>query len=57
MTKRIFIIPGDGVTVYKPYKNWCQVMYINRKTDEDFEGWIEGRRLRLGGTTGAESDQ
>lgn len=48
MTKRTFIVPGDSVTVYKPYKNWYQVMYINSKTGEDFEGWVEEGRLRLG---------
>jgi len=57
MTKHIFIIPGDNVTVYKPYKNWYQVMYINSKTGEDFEGWIEDRRLRLGSSEGGNNDQ
>lgn len=57
ITKRLFIIPGDDVTVYKPYKNWYQVMYVNSKTGEDFEGWIEDRRLRLGGTVGGSGDQ
>jgi hypothetical protein len=57
ITKRLFIVPGDNVTVYKPYKNWYQVMYVNNKTGEDFEGWIEDRRLRLGGTIGGDSDQ
>jgi hypothetical protein len=57
MSKRLFIIPHDNVTVYKPYKNWYQVMYINSKTGEDFEGWIEDRRLRLGDTVGGDGDQ
>jgi hypothetical protein len=57
ITKRLFIVPGDNVTVYKPYKNWYQVMYVNNKTGEDFEGWIEDRHLRLGGTVGGDSDQ
>ncbi|AOI61952.1 hypothetical protein [Burkholderia diffusa] len=57
INKRLFIIPGDNVTVYKPYKNWYQVMYVNNKTGEDFEGWIEDRHLRLGGTVGGDGDQ
>jgi hypothetical protein len=57
MIKHLFIIPGDEVTVYKSYKNWYQVMYTNNKTGEDFEGWIEDRRLRLEGTVGGNGDQ
>ncbi|KWO87986.1 hypothetical protein WM32_09900 [Burkholderia ubonensis] len=52
VTKRTFIIPGDSVTVYKPYKGWYQIMYVNSKTGEDFEGWVEKGRLSLGGTLG-----
>ena len=55
--KRMFIVPGDSVTVYKPYKDWYQVMYVNSKTGEDFETWVEGRRLRLGGAVGGDRDQ
>ncbi|EIP86148.1 hypothetical protein A33K_17238 [Burkholderia humptydooensis MSMB43] len=36
------------MTVYKPYKHWYQVMYVNDKTGEAFEGRVEERRLRLG---------
>ena len=57
VTKHLFIVPGNNVTAYKPYKNWYQVMYVNGKTGEDFEGWIEDRRLRLEGTVGADDDQ
>lgn len=52
VTRRTFIIPGDSVTVYKPYKGWYQIMYVNGKTGEDFEGWVEAGRLSLGGTLG-----
>ncbi|MGU7770440.1 hypothetical protein ACV229_09700 [Burkholderia sp. MR1-5-21] len=52
MTKRTFIIPGDSVTVYKPYKKWMLIMYVNGKTGEDFQGWIEESRLDLGGHLG-----
>lgn len=54
MTKRTFIVPGDIVTVYKPYKRWYQVMYVNNKTGEDFEGWVEEDRLRLGDHLGGD---
>ena len=52
LSKQTFIVPGDAVTVYKPYKKWYQVMYTNVKTGRDVEGWIEEGRLRLGGPLG-----
>lgn len=52
ITRRVFIVPGDTVTVYKPYKGWYQVMYLNPKTGDDFEGWVEEGRLRLGDALG-----
>lgn len=54
VTRHTFIIPGDTVTVYKPYKEWYQVMYVNRNTGEEFEGWVEEGRLRLGGHLGGD---
>lgn len=55
MTKRTFIVPGDTVTVYKPYKRWYLVMYVSNKTGEDpIEGWVEEDRLRLGGHLGGD---
>lgn len=49
MTKRVFIIPGDEVTVYKPFKDWYQIMYVSKRKSEDpFEGWVKADRLRLG---------
>ncbi|AHI68406.1 hypothetical protein [Burkholderia thailandensis] len=52
VTRRIFVVPGDIVTVYKPYQHWYQVMYVNGKTGEDFEGWVEESRLRPGASLG-----
>lgn len=52
--KRTFLVPGDTVTVYKPYKKWYQVMYVNGKSGEDFNGWLEEGRLRLGGHLGGD---
>ncbi|MBF4067501.1 hypothetical protein LRP79_00085 [Burkholderia pseudomallei] len=54
LIKQTFIVPGDAVTVYKPYKKWYQVMYTNGKTGRDVEGWIEEERLRLGGPLGGD---
>jgi hypothetical protein len=54
MTKRTFIVPGDSVTVYKPHGRWYNIMYVNGKTGEDFEGWVEQGRVRLGGQYGAQ---
>lgn len=52
IARRVFIVPGDTVTVYKPYKGWYQVMYLNPKTGDDFEGWVQEDRLRLGAALG-----
>ncbi|WP_269502061.1 hypothetical protein [Burkholderia sp. IMCC1007] len=52
--KRIFVIPGDSVTVYKPHGRWYNVMYVNGKTGSDAEGWVEQDRVRLGGQIGAQ---
>ncbi|WP_019936587.1 hypothetical protein [Bordetella sp. FB-8] len=54
ISKHTFLIPGDTVTVYKPYKKWYQVMYVNGKSGEDFEAWLEEGRLRLGGPLGGD---
>ncbi|GAA5166514.1 hypothetical protein GCM10025770_23750 [Viridibacterium curvum] len=50
-TKR-FIVPGDSVTVYTPYKGWFHVMYINVSTGEDFEAWVKEDRLKITGDLG-----
>lgn len=54
ISRHTFLVPGDAVTVYKPYNKWYQVMYVNGKTGEDFEGWVEEGRLRLGGHLGGD---
>ena len=54
MSKRTFLVPGDAVTVYKPHKKWYQVMYVSGKAGEDFEGWMEEGRLRLGDHLGGD---
>ncbi len=43
----LFIIPGDGVTIYAAENGWMQVMYINSR-GEDFTGWVDENRLDAG---------
>ncbi|HEF5873146.1 TPA: hypothetical protein SAY52_003791 [Burkholderia cenocepacia] len=54
MTKRTFIIPGDSVTVYKSHGRWYSIMYVNDKTGDDFQGWVEQGRVRLDGRYGGQ---
>ncbi|WP_321859990.1 hypothetical protein [Burkholderia cenocepacia] len=54
ITKRTFIVPGDSVTVYKSHGRWYNIMYVNGKTGDDFEGWIELDRVHLGGQYGVQ---
>lgn len=41
MMKWIFIVFGDLVIVYKLYGCWYNIMYVNGKIGDDFEGWVE----------------
>ncbi|OXI35834.1 hypothetical protein [Burkholderia aenigmatica] len=54
MTKRTFLIAGDWVTVYKSHGRWYNIMYMNGKSGEDFEGWVEQGRVRIDGQDGAQ---
>jgi len=47
-----FLIPKDRVTVYTPYKEWVQVLFIHPKTGEDTMGWMLDSRLKTTGTMG-----
>jgi hypothetical protein len=47
-----FLVPNDRVTVYTPYKEWVQVMFIHPKTGEDTMGWMLDSRLKTTGTMG-----
>ncbi|MCL1633680.1 hypothetical protein M2650_03345 [Luteimonas sp. SX5] len=49
--QKIFVIPGDALTVYKPYQGWVQVMYVSR-AGKDFTGWVEEKRLAIEGAYG-----
>ena len=48
--KGVFLVPRDTVTAYAEVDGFTQVMYINLKTGEDTEGWLESSRLRVNGT-------
>lgn len=37
--KGVFVIKGDSLTAYKPYKKWVNAMCIN-KDGEDYTGWV-----------------
>jgi len=48
ITKKVFVVPGDGLTVYASTEDgWDQVMYI-AKNGDDFSGWVEEKRVELG---------
>jgi len=51
-TKDVFVIPNDKLVAYSEYKGWNSVMYVNPKTGDDFEGWVEAARLEFTGTMG-----
>jgi len=46
-----FIVRGDSVTVYKPYKDWMQVMYVS-KSGDDYTGWVKEDEIKETGTMG-----
>jgi len=48
-------VSKSGLVGYSEYKGWYSVMYVNPKTDEDFEGWLDSRRLESTGTMGPKS--
>jgi hypothetical protein len=47
---KLFVIPGDKLTVYTEYQGYVSVMYLNPKAGEDFMGWVEAKRLEFVGT-------
>lgn len=46
-----FIVRGDHVIVYKPYKGWMQVMYV-AKSGDDYTGWVRENEIKETGTMG-----
>ncbi len=43
--KGVFVIPGDALTPLDDYADFTSVAYVNPKTGERVEGWVERRRL------------
>jgi len=43
--KRVFVVPGDVLTVYKSFDGWANVMYI-AKNGDDFMGWVLENRIK-----------
>lgn len=44
--KDIFVIPGDELIAYEDYNGWYSVMYFNKKTGKNYEGWVKSKRLK-----------
>ena len=42
---------GASLTVYKPHKDWLEVMYID-KSGDDHTGWLQGKHVRVAGRYG-----
>lgn len=47
----VFVIKGDSLTIYKPYKDWLNVMYI-AKDGEDYMGWVSAKQVKVNGQYG-----
>jgi len=47
-----FLVPGDHVVVYVPYKHWLYVSFVNEKNGSQTEGWLPDARLKITGTMG-----
>jgi len=45
--RKVYVVPGDALTVYTPHDGWMQVMYVSRKGTET-SGWVTEKRLALG---------
>jgi hypothetical protein len=48
--KKIFVIPGDRLTAYAELQGYTSVVYLNPKSGETFNGWVESKRLEFAGT-------
>lgn len=55
--KKIFVIPGDSLTVYASLEDesWLEVNYI-AKDGEDYTGWVKADRVQIGEPYGAPPD-
>jgi hypothetical protein len=46
---KVFIIPNDMVIAYSKYGDWFSAMYVNPRTGNDVEGWLQAPRLKYTG--------
>ncbi|HEV3428142.1 MAG TPA: hypothetical protein VG320_09730 [Paraburkholderia sp.] len=55
--KGVFVIPGDQLVADEEYAEFAAVTYVNPKTGEKVEGWVEGRRLAKNGNSADLSEE
>ncbi len=51
MKASLFVLKGDSLTVYKPYKDWLNVMYI-ANDGEDYTAWVSAKQVKIIGQYG-----
>jgi hypothetical protein len=51
LTKEVFLVSGDFISIYAESNGWLYLMYIN-KQGEDFSGWISESRIEIIGPYG-----
>lgn len=56
--KKIFVIPGDSLTLYSSLEDesWLEVNFI-AKSGDDFTGWVRADRVEIGESYGAPSGE
>jgi hypothetical protein len=45
----VFVIPGDAVDVIEEYEGFSHATYVNPKTGDTADGWVESDRLKPNG--------
>lgn len=55
--KKLFVIPGDYLTAYSMTQDekWLEVNFV-AKSGDDYTGWVEADRVKLGEPYGAPPD-
>ncbi|MCS3471478.1 hypothetical protein M2401_005242 [Pseudomonas sp. JUb42] len=55
--KKIFVVPGDAVTIYSILEDqsWLEVNFV-AKDGEDYTGWVKADRIKKGVPYGAPPD-
>lgn len=55
--KKLFVIPGDYLTAYSMTadEKWLEVNFV-AKSGDDYTGWVEAERVKLGEPYGAPPD-